>query len=444
MNATNREIQDGLRAELVEAVGRHRFRLWFRDIAVSDVDGEHVTLDVPSDVHEAWMRVTFAKELREACDRVLGAGVRVDLRVSADVARRGALRDRLPQRPSDWEVELDARRPSPSFESFVGGGAARYAADYLERVAGPSAPNVVGPIVIVGPSGSGKSHLLRAAAERRNRRAPGCATLIDAETLTRRYVDALRARDMDSVRAFEVSLDERELVLLDDFDVLAARAATQVELARLLDRASARGAPIWIVATRVAPAALDGLSDALRNRLVAGPEVRIPVPSDEDLDAMLVARANAYGASPSPAVLAAIRRRTASVAGAVTLTDRWAVASTLVGEPLDATWLEEVAPGISVTPSEEVVRRVKSVVARHFGIPAALLDRPTKRKQAALPRRLAIYLVFRACAMPLVEIGEAFGLRSHSSVSRAVMDVRDLRQRDAATEQLLDGLLAMV
>nr|HPJ72982.1 dihydrodipicolinate synthase family protein [bacterium] len=78
-----------------------------------------------------------------------------------------------------------------------------------------------------------------------------------------------------------------------------------------------------------------------------------------------------------------------------------------LGEALDATWLEEVAPGVSLTPSEEVVRRVKQVVAEHFGVEGRWLERPTKLRQAAFPRRVAMYLVYRACALPLGRLGEA-------------------------------------
>ena len=70
-----------------------------------------------------------------------------------------------------------------------------------------------------------------------------------------------------------------------------------------------------------------------------------------------------------------------------------------------------------------------------------LLDQPTKVRSAALPRRVAMYLVYRAAALPLVDLGHAFGLKSHSSVSRSIQEIRDLRESDPSLEQLVDGLL---
>ena len=102
------------------------------------------------------------------------------------------------------------------------------------------------------------------------------------------------------------------------------------------------------------------------------------------------------------------------------------------------------APSVAATAREEVIRRAKDLVARQFGIARSLLDRPTKVRRAAFPRRVAMYLVYRACALPLARLGAAFGLRSHSSVSRAIREIRTLRERDPEVEQLVDGLLARI
>ena len=44
--------------------------------------------------------------------------------------------------------------------------------------------------------------------------------------------------------------------------------------------------------------------------------------------------------------------------------------------------------------------------------------------------------------LPLTAIGSSFGLRSHSSVSRAIQQIREAREVDPTLEQVIDGLLA--
>jgi chromosomal replication initiation ATPase DnaA len=165
-------------------------------------------------------------------------------------------------------------------------------------------------------------------------------------------------------------------------------------------------------------------------------------PGPEETKTLLSERARATGFALPEDVRDAILARSATLATAVQQVDRWAVASRALGEPLAARWLEEVAPGLAATTREDVVRRAKDAVARHFAIDRGLLDRPTKARHAAFPRRVAIYLVYRACPLPLSDLGAAFGLRSHSSVSRAVNEMREARLQDPSLEQTLDGLLA--
>jgi chromosomal replication initiation ATPase DnaA len=104
--------------------------------------------------------------------------------------------------------------------------------------------------------------------------------------------------------------------------------------------------------------------------------------------------------------------------------------------------LAEIAPPASTSVGEDVVRRAKAVVAGHFGVEVGVLERATKARSAALPRATAVYLVWRATAMPLTRLARAFGFRSHSSVSRALHGMRERRRSDAELEQTLDGLLA--
>jgi chromosomal replication initiation ATPase DnaA len=53
-----------------------------------------------------------------------------------------------------------------------------------------------------------------------------------------------------------------------------------------------------------------------------------------------------------------------------------------------------------------------------------------------------MYLVYRAAALPLSELGKAFGLKSHASAARAIREVRARRDDDPTVEVVVDGLLA--
>ena len=456
-----RDIHDGLREELVRSLGRNRFRLWFRDTTVVDVGERGLTLAVPNDVHRTWLQFTFGDALQTACERVLGDGVVVHLRVSSEQERRRLLREKIPQSPEAWDTLLEERLPRPSLDTFVlhrdpeevleAEGelsvprlSARFPVLLLRQLLDGGAVEGAPSICLHGGMGAGKTHLLRGLEADCARRRPGAVLYLTARRFTQRYVNALRAKEIEALRAFEVDLGSRRIVLLDNVDELGGRESTQQELVRLLDKCANTGTR-FVFAARHHPREFEDFSPRLRSRLLGGIVLGMGVPDRGFLGEILKQRARAIGVCDGEdvgEVREAILDRTSSVRGAVELMDRWAAASVACGDPLEADWLEELAPAVAATAREEVIRRTKDLVAEHFGICRTLLDKPTKVRSAQFPRRVAMYLVYRACALPLAQLGTVFGLRSHSSVSRAVREMRTLRTEDASVEQLVDGLLA--
>jgi chromosomal replication initiator protein len=443
VNDVYRDIHDGLREELLQRLGRRRFRLWFRDTAVVELSEEALTLAVPNDVHGTWLSYTYAQELQEACNAVLGDGVTVRLRISEAQERRRVLRDRLPQRPEAWDELLAKRRVPPSLDTFLTGAGGRFPLMILRQVLEGGAARGAGTFTIYGAGGSGKTHLLQGLEADVARRRPGSALYLTARRFTQRYVGALRAKEVDALRAFETDLGSRRLVLIDDVDQLEPRTATQEALVRLQERCCGTDTR-FVLAGQRHPAEIGGFSQRLRSRLLGGIVLSVPVPDRLLLDDILETRSTRMGLRAPREVREAILDRTGSVRGAVEILDRWVVGSQEAGQALGPDWLEELAPSVAATAQEEVIRRVKDVVAAHFGVSRKILERPTKVRSARMPRRVALYLVYRACALPLADLGRAFGLRSHSSVSRAIQEMRELRRQDAAMEQLVDGLLARV
>ncbi len=443
MSSLYREIDEGLRAELRDAVGRQRYRLWFRDTRVADVSESHLTLAVPTEVHRTWLSFTYGELLQQACERVLGPGTDVKLRVSIAQGVKRALRDKLPDRPDTWAELLERRVPASTLDTFVPGTAGRFPVLLLQQMlkgAGAEDPPLV---FLYGPAGSGKTHLLGALHGAASRRSPGDVLYLTARDFTDRYVAAVRAHDAAALAAFRLDLSKRRIVILDNVHELVGRTSTQQELVRLSDRLAGTTTRL-LLASRAHPRELDGFSEKLRSRLLGGVVLRVALPDEAHLQEVLRGRAEAIGVPLPDDVLAAIQTRTASVKGATALVDRWAAGSAEAGRPLKAEWLEEIAPGAAATACEEVIRRTKDLVSRHFGIARRLLDKPTKVRSAGRPRRIAMYLVYRACALPLGELGKAFGLKSHSSASKAIREIRELREADVDIEQTIDGLLAQI
>jgi len=76
------------------------------------------------------------------------------------------------------------------------------------------------------------------------------------------------------------------------------------------------------------------------------------------------------------------------------------------------------------------IDRVQEVVARRWGVTPEGLRSKTRTKTLTVPRQVAMYLARDSLGMQLVEIGQAFGGRDHSTVIHSVDKVQRQLQRD--------------
>ncbi|MGD9690683.1 MAG: DnaA/Hda family protein [Phycisphaerales bacterium] len=151
-------------------------------------------------------------------------------------------------------------------------------------------------VVLHGPCGLGKTHLVHGTALRhaqvqaggagvQGERGIGAgpAIVMSGETFVAEYIGAIRSGRIDAWRRRVRSAD---LFCLDDVSALIGRVKTQQELVYTLDALAARGAAVCVSAPcsprelRVAPGGggKPGLSEALISRLLAGMVVRLEAP----------------------------------------------------------------------------------------------------------------------------------------------------------------------
>src|SRR6267143_1988505 len=87
------------------------------------------------------------------------------------------------------------------------------------------------------------------------------------------------------------------------------------------------------------------------------------------------------------------------------------------------------------TPS---IDRVQEVVARRWGVTPEGLRSKARTKTLTAPRQVAMYLARDMLGMQLVEIGQAFGGRDHSTVSHSVDKVERQMMRDRTFKERVE------
>ena len=248
------------------------------------------------------------------------------------------------------------------------------------------------PLVIVGPAGAGKSRLMAEVFAHHSlvdqqpaapTPATGSATLMwDGRSLGLEIAAALSHDTIDRLHDRFVSA---HLIIIDGVDQVTAWDS-QRALTHLFDAASAAGTA-FMMTLRMNPIRCTALDPALASRLSGGLVVSMPP-------------------------VGTIRCRAAHDA---------------VGGPRG--------------PS---LRRVINATARHHGLAAADLIGPSRRRQVAHVRALAMYLARTLTPASLLKIGTAFGGRDHTTVMHGIRMTQQRQSRDPGLAAEIEGLVQRV
>jgi chromosomal replication initiator protein len=96
---------------------------------------------------------------------------------------------------------------------------------------------------------------------------------------------------------------------------------------------------------------------------------------------------------------------------------------------------EDNAQAIKALPS---INKVQEVVARRWGVTPEGLRSKARIKTLTVPRQIAMYLARELLEMQLVEIGQAFGGRDHSTVIHSVDKVSRQMSRDRSFRERVE------
>lgn len=319
-----------------------------------------------------------------------------------------------PARPHPWDGYLSGP------ENALALASARALAE------GSDEGRALSPLVVHGPSGSGKSRLLAGLVAERLRRRPGSAVAhLEAETFAALCAEAAeRPAGWADLRARFRNLD---LLVLDDLHALLRAPLALAELAHALDALDDAGASVALSAQAPPSQWTPGPSAwprRLLSRLLAGLSVRLDPPGLESrrryvLDA---ARARALRLSADAVEHLALR------ADGYRTLDGWLTRLAL------ALRLDPASPTRPLNPSqidalladdpagldpEARLDRLARAVARRFGVPLRDLRSTSRRQALVLPRHLAIHLARRLTNLSYARLGAYFGGRDPKTIRHA-------------------------
>jgi chromosomal replication initiator protein len=343
--------------------------------------------------------------------------------------------------------EAPARTPRDrfTFETFVTGPANEFAHAVARRVAS-WADGHFNPVVIHGPYGLGKTHLLCAMAREAALAAPDRKVVyLTAERFLSGFVRAAMDRQLGP---FKDELRGADLLIVDDVHFIAGKHSTQAELFHTLAALMEDGRRVVFSADRP-PAALTEFDAHLRSHLCAGLVCGIE-PADRNLRLGILKRKMeflrgqfGFTGMLRPEVLDFLADRFTD-----NVRELEGALNTLIvrgGAGVCALTLEEthclLRPHLRGGEKRVTVDDIQKAVAEHYRLKQADLLSERRTRAVARPRQAAMWLAKQLTTRSLPDIGRRFGGRDHTTVLHAVRRIEALRPLDPQIAQDLEVLM---
>ncbi len=455
-----KRILEEARRELTEQA----VKTWLVPADALELEDGRLILGLPDEFAVKWNQAKHAKVLSRLATQALGVETEVVFQVPAERLQRPqmdifAIEPVAAAEPASV-ASSPKRETSPShlplnerytFDAFVIGKSNELAAAATYAVA--EAPGrTYNPLFIYGGTGLGKTHLMQAVAHSVLRKNPATrVAYMGAEHFINEVIEGIHGRTMkDLRRRYRTEID---LFLVDDVHFLEGKEATQEEFFHTFNALFDAQKQIVLTSDRP-PKEMPGLEDRLVSRFSWGMVVDVGLPDLEHRIAILRKKQQQDHLETTipDDVLTFIAEHVYSnvreLEGSIIKLLLYAslrhreISIDLAREAL----ADRIRPSQSASAERPKalpsIDRVQDVVARRWGVTPEGLRSKARIKSLTVPRQIAMFLAREVLNMQLVEIGQAFGGRDHSTVIHSVDKVQRQLARDRGFRERVDSARA--
>ena len=417
-------------------------RTWLEPVEPIGLQEDRLILGAPDQFAVEWNESKHSDLLARLAQERLGSPLKVTFRVQEERAQRPQMDFFVAPTPADGGGRGRATRPLNerySFKTFVIGKSNELASAAAHAVA--EAPGkTYNPLFIYGATGLGKTHLMQAIAHAVLERDDSARVVyMGAEQFINEVIESIHSRTMVEFR--KQYRTEVDIFLVDDVHFLEGKEMTQEEFFHTFNALHEAGKQIVITSDRP-PNESPGLESRLVSRFEWGMVADIGQPDLEHRIAILRKKAEQDHLEltiPDDVlrfIAEHVRSSVRELEGSIIKLLLYAslkhreVTVDLASEAL-ADKIRPSAEAASDHPEAlPSVDRVQEVVARRWGVTPEGLRSKARTKTLTVPRQVAMFLARELLGMQLVEIGQAFGGRDHSTVIHSLDKVQRVMASD--------------
>ncbi len=452
MELTASELWSNILESARSGLPEQSFKTWLSGTRAIALSESELQVEAPSEFHVEWIEDKYRPVLTELAERILGRRLQLSFRTgtpagpslpSVEVVPPTPVPDAQPrpsQAPPGHRPGLNERY---TFERFVVGNNNQLAAAACHAVAEKPA-RMYNPLFLYGGVGLGKTHLmhaignhiLEASLDKR-------VTYVSSEQFMNELVTSIQE---GTTGEFRRRYRQMDLLLVDDVHFLEGKERTQEEFFHTFNALYDAQKQIILTSDRP-PKEIPGLEDRLVSRFEWGLVADIKPPDYETRVAILRKKAaDDHLTLDDPVIDFIAHACTASVRELEGAVIKLLAYSSLTNQEITVELARTALSGmIQDDPGSHggrpslTAETIREVVARRWGVKVEALTSKRRTKDVTVPRQVAMFLIREILDLPLVQIGERFGGRDHSTVIHSVRKVEDLIEEDEEFKDQVDG-----
>ena len=432
MSLTASDIWKRLLDRARQDIPEQTFRTWLEPTEALSIDGDIISVGVPDQFAADWNESKHADLFATYGPIALGHPIRVIFKVNEERAKRSQMDFFVAVPATVGKGQLTAGRAPLSarytFDHFVIGKSNELAAAAAHAVA--QAPGkVYNPLFIYGDTGLGKTHLMQAIAhDVLSRNSDIRITFVGTEQFTNELIGSIQNH---TTSAFRRQFRETDLLLVDDIHFLKGKEATQQEFFHTFNALYEAGRQIVLTSDRP-PSDIAGLEARLVSRFQWGMVADIELPDFEHRVAILRQKAQLDHLEHSipedvirfiaENVKSSVRELEGSIIKLLAFASlkHRNISIELAEEALRDKLKLNKNGTYSQSDTTLTITTIQEAVAHEWGVTPEGLRSRTRTKLLTTPRQIAMFLTRDLLGTQLIQIGNAFGGRDHSTVIHSI------------------------
>lgn len=438
------------------------FKTWFEPIVPTKLDGNVLTIQVPSQFFYEWLEEHYITLLKKTVKKELGPAGRLEYSVIMDSSYKDSRpyavnypttdKKATKNKPVTMPIDLNPKQtrdiPNPfiipglkkikvesqlvdaySFDNFVEGDCNRLARSAGWAISENPGKTAFNPLLIYSNVGLGKTHLGHAIGLQVKNNFPEKTVLyVKTNEFVNQYIESVRNNNQNDFIHFYQMID---VLIMDDIQFIAGKEKTQDVFFHIFNHLHQNNKQLVLTSDKP-PVELKGMEPRLLSRFKWGLAADLQVPDLETRIAILQNKLYKDGIEMPFEVVEylaySITTNIREMEGALisilaqSTLNKKAITLDLAKQMIDKF--------VKNTTREISIDYIQKVVCDYFNLPLETINSKTRKREIVQARQLAMFFSKKHTKSSLATIGLHCGNKDHATVLHACRTVNNLVETD--------------